>query len=56
MDRRELIIALENLITIAEEQYDSRRIINADDVIALNSVATVRQFIKNTQDNDRDNG
>ena len=52
MDRRELIIALENLIIVAEEQYDSRRIVNANDVIAMNSISTVRQFIKNLQDDE----
>lgn len=50
MDRRELIIALENLIIVAEERYDSRRIVDADDVIAMNSISTIRQLIKNLQD------
>ena len=52
MDKRELIIALENLIIVAEEQWNAHRIVDADDVIAMNSVATVRQFIKNLQDDE----
>ena len=44
-----LVIALENLITVAEEQYNNRRVIDADDVIAAQSVGTVKEFITRAQ-------
>tara|TARA_B100001123_G_C15220513_1_gene991057 strand:+ start:943 stop:1113 length:171 start_codon:yes stop_codon:yes gene_type:complete len=43
---KKTIKALENLITVAEEQYSSRRIVTADDVIVIDSVALVRKFIQ----------
>ena len=42
----EFIIALSNLITVTEEMYDSRRHIDADDVIAAQSVGTAKEFIE----------
>ena len=42
----EFIIALSNLITVTEEMYDSRRHIDADDVIAAQSVGAAKEFIE----------
>ena len=43
---QELIIAIGNLITVAEEMYDKRRVIDSDDIIALHSVGTAKEFIQ----------
>ena len=43
---KEFIIALGNLITVAEEMYNSRRHIDADDVIAAQSVGAAKEFIE----------
>ena len=50
MKQEELLAALENLIIIAEERYDAKKVIDGDDVIALGSIAITRRFIKNTRD------
>tara|TARA_R110002167_G_scaffold65261_4_gene184396 strand:+ start:263 stop:445 length:183 start_codon:yes stop_codon:yes gene_type:complete len=46
----ELVIALENLAVIAEEVYDSRRVVEADDIIALQSAEMVRKIVKRWKD------
>jgi hypothetical protein len=46
----ELVIALENLAVIAGEVYDSRRVVEADDIIALQSAEIARNFAKKWRD------
>ena len=41
----ELITALKNLITVAEEHYDAQQIVDADDVIVLNSATEVKKLL-----------
>ena len=45
-----LIKALENLIIIADEQFASRRVVDADDVIALQSAGLVKQLVRDWYD------
>ena len=47
----ELITAMKNLITIAEEHYDTRRVIDADDVIVLNSAQALQRVITEYETN-----
>ena len=42
---QEQITAIRNLIVVAEEHYDSKRVVDADDVIVLNSAEELKKVL-----------
>ena len=47
---QELVIALENLATIAEEVYKPDQVTDADDIIAAQSIAIARDIANKWRD------
>ena len=47
---QELVIALENLATIAEEVYKPDQVTDADDIIAAQSIAMARELANKWRD------
>ena len=39
------IVAIENLIAVAEQHYDTRRVVEADDIIVLNSARYLQGIV-----------
>ena len=39
------IVAIENLIAVAEQHYDTRRVVGADDIIVLNSARYLQRIV-----------